>query len=66
MLLFASLLYLHPYGGTHPDHRTLLRRAEARVSALRADVLRQKAAAPPEVLSDDLAAQFEAIRKQNA
>jgi H/ACA ribonucleoprotein complex subunit 3 len=53
-LLFQSLLYVHPYGGVHPAHPTLLRRAEARCSALRDDVKLPKAAARPDVLSDAL------------
>ncbi len=39
VLLFQSLLGVHPYGGTHPKLPTLLRRAEARHTILRDDVI---------------------------
>ena len=38
VMLFSSLLCVHPFGGTHPSLATLLRRAEARHSVLTADV----------------------------
>lgn len=60
-LLFASLLYVHPYGGVHPKHGTLLRRAEARVSVLDGAVLRPKVAADPRVLDDGLRDYFAAV-----
>lgn len=60
-LLFASLLYVHPYGGVHPKHATLMRRAEARVSVLAAGVTRPKVAADPRVLDDGLRDYFAAV-----
>jgi tRNA A-37 threonylcarbamoyl transferase component Bud32 len=54
VLLFQSLLYVHPYGGVHPAHKTMLRRAESRVSALRLDVKLPKVADPIGILPDDL------------
>lgn len=54
VLLFQSLLFVHPYGGVHPAHPTLLRRAEARCSALDPAVKLPRAAASPEVLPDAL------------
>lgn len=60
-LLFASLLYVHPYGGVHPKHGTLLRRAEARVSVLDRAVIRPKVAADPRVLDDGLRDYFAAV-----
>lgn len=54
VLLFSSLLYVHPYGGVHPDYPTLLRRAEAKQSILRPEVKRPKSAIVPEILPDDL------------
>ncbi len=53
VLLFSSLLYVHPFGGTHASFPTILRRAEARVSALRSDVKLPKTAARLDVLDDD-------------
>ena len=38
VLLFSSLLYVHPFGGIHKKFATPLRRAEARYSVLRPDV----------------------------
>ncbi len=61
VLLFGSLLYVHPYGGTHPTLRTPLRRAEARHSILRADVRYPRAALPFAILPDALLAWFEAV-----
>ena len=54
VMLFASLLYAHPYGGMHPSIPTLLRRAEARHSVLRADVVYPRAAVSYRILPDDL------------
>ncbi len=53
VLLFSSLLYVHPYGGAHPSYPTMLRRAEARHSVLRGDVKLPHAAQRPHVLGDD-------------
>jgi hypothetical protein len=61
VLLFASLLYVHPYGGVHPAHATLLARAHARVSVLAAGVKLPGVAAPPHVLPDDLLHWFHGI-----
>lgn len=38
VMFFQSLLYVHPYGGVHPDYSTFLRRAEDRCSIMRDDV----------------------------
>lgn len=54
VLLFSSLLYVHPFGGTHAKLGTLLRRAEARHSVLESDVTLPRLAASPAVLPDDL------------
>lgn len=58
VMLFASLLFVHPYGGAHASYRTLLRRAEARHSILRGDVKLPHAALRPDVLADDALAWF--------
>lgn len=54
VMLFTSLTYVHPYGGTHAQYPTLLRRAEARHSVMRPDVTYPKAAVPFGILPDDL------------
>ncbi len=61
VLLFSSLLYVHPYGGVHPAYATLLARAQARVSVLRAGVKRPVVASPPRVLPDALLHWFHGI-----
>jgi hypothetical protein len=53
VMLFASWLYVHPFGGTHPKWGTLLRRAEARHSVLRDDVVLPRVAASWKTLPDD-------------
>lgn len=61
VMLFSSLLCVHPFGGTHPSLATLLRRAEARHSALKADVALPRLAFTPSVLPDELLHWFEAV-----
>lgn len=58
VLLFSSLACVHPYGGSHPSFPTMLRRAEARHSVLRADVKLPASSFRPDVLSDDVLAFF--------
>jgi len=53
VMLFASLLFVHPFGGAHASYSTMLRRAEARHSVLRGDVKLPHSATRPEVLPDD-------------
>ena len=61
VLLFASLLYVHPFGGSHPAHATMLRRAEARCSVLQPTVKLPLTAVRPDVLPDDALAWFERV-----
>lgn len=61
VLLFQSLLYVHPYGGVHPKLPTMLRRAEARVSVMRPEVKYPKAALPFALLTDELLAWLEPL-----
>lgn len=61
VLLFRSLLYVHPYGGVHPTLPTLLRRAEARHSVMRPDVQYPKAADSWRILPDALVDWFAGI-----
>lgn len=53
VLLFASLTYTHPFGGTHPSLRTPLRRAEARHSVFQSDVVLPRSALKLTALHDD-------------
>ncbi len=61
VLLFGSLLYVHPFGGSHPSHATMLRRAEARCSVLQPSVKLPGAAIRPEVLPDEALLWFERV-----
>ena len=61
VLLFSSLLYVHPFGGIHKKYATPLRRAEARHSVLRADVTYPRHAVHYRVLPDDALAWFERV-----
>ena len=58
-MLFKSLLLIHPYGGNHKSIRTLLERAQKRVSVFNRDVPYPKIALSPDLLTDDLAGVFE-------
>lgn len=66
VLLFQSLLSVHPFGGTHAKLATLLRRAEARHSILRADVTPPRTAVPAKVLPDDVLHWFHAVFEKDA
>lgn len=66
VMAFSSLLFVHPFGGAHASQPTLLRRAEARISALRPDVKRPAFAAKPEILGDDALAWFERVFEKDA
>ena len=61
VLLFTSLVFVHPYGGAHASYPTMLRRAEARHSILRGDVKLPHAAMRPDVLPDDALAWFTSV-----
>lgn len=67
VMFFASLLYVHPFGGTHATLPTPLRRAEARHSVLKPDVTLPRVAAPWTTLSDDalhyFAGHFDDVRR---
>lgn len=61
VLLFASLLAVHPFGGVHPAHPTIPRRAQARVSIFDPAVTRPKAARDPATLPERLSDYFRAV-----
>jgi hypothetical protein len=58
VLLFQALCGVHPYGGVHGTLPTLMRRAEARHSVLRGDVMLPKTTRPLAALPDALRADF--------
>ncbi|MBL8953912.1 MAG: hypothetical protein JNK82_24255 [Myxococcaceae bacterium] len=63
VLLFSSLLYVHPFGGVHPKLPTLLRRAQAGHSVLESDVLFPKSAVHWRVLPDEVLHHFTRVFK---
>ena len=54
VLLFKSLLQVHPYGGVHRQHKSLQARASAQVSILNSSVKLPPRTRPVETLSDGL------------
>ena len=66
VMLFTSLLFVHPFGGAHASYPTMLRRAEARHSVLRGDVKLPHAATRPDVLPDDVLAWFTKVFDRDA
>ncbi|MCP4428194.1 MAG: hypothetical protein GY803_27210 [Chloroflexi bacterium] len=61
VLLVKSLLQVHPYGGTHKRHKSLVARAGAKVSVLDTAVTYPQTARPLNALSDDLKRQIHLI-----
>jgi hypothetical protein len=61
VMLFSSLLSVHPFGGVHPSLGTLLRRAEARHSLFQRDVKLPRSATAPTVLPDDAQHWFRSV-----
>ena len=61
VLLFSSLLYVHPYGGAHASYPTMLRRAEARHSVLRGDVKLPLSSVRYDALPDDALSWFHEV-----
>ena len=54
VLLIKSLLQIHPYGGTHTQHKSLQARSQAGLTILDPTVKYPTNARHPETLSDDL------------
>jgi hypothetical protein len=48
------LLQVHPYGGAHQQHKSLMARAQAQISVLDPSVTYPQTARQPDTLSDDL------------
>ncbi|MCA9938564.1 MAG: hypothetical protein KC418_07980 [Anaerolineales bacterium] len=61
VLLVKSLLQVHPFGGVHPQHKTLPARIGAGVTILSPDVTYPRRARPVETLSDDLLHHLDAV-----
>lgn len=61
VLLFKSLLLVHPYGGTHKGHKNIIARATHRVTVFHPDVIYPTIAIGPDMLDDDLAHSFDLI-----
>ena len=59
VLFFKALLLTHPYGGIHPQIRLLPHRAQQKISVFHPDVTYPKIAHAPELLSDELANEFQ-------
>ena len=64
VLLFKSLLLVHPYGGVHPQVRTLAARAQKRLTVLDPEVTYPQIALPPDILTDELGEVFTGYFKQ--
>ena len=64
VLLFMSLLYLHPYGGVHKKIRSFVERATAGVTIFNPEVRYPKSAIPYERLSDELLQYFHNVFEQ--
>ena len=61
VLLFRALVLAHPYGGTHPQLKTLTARAGAGVTVFDPAVTYPKVGLHPATLSDDLMHHFQRI-----
>lgn len=61
VLMYKTLLKSHPYGGTHPQHKTLQARATANISVLHPSVTYPKAARPPTVLDEAMLAHLRRV-----
>ncbi|GAB4161181.1 MAG: hypothetical protein Fur0021_34090 [Candidatus Promineifilaceae bacterium] len=64
VLLVKSLLQVHPYGGVHHVHKTLMARAHAGITILSPEVTYPQRARPIETLSDDLLHQLQIVFAQ--
>ncbi|MBX3055786.1 MAG: hypothetical protein KF770_04865 [Anaerolineae bacterium] len=53
VLLVKTLLGIHPYGGAHPQHKTIMARAQARISIWQPSVTRPANSLPLDTLSDE-------------
>lgn len=61
VIMFRSLLLVHPYGGVHPKINQLTERAERKITAFDKDVRYPQFALNREILSDELLEYFEQL-----
>ncbi len=61
VMLFKSLLLVHPFGGTHKGLRQLTARAAQRITVFDPGVTYPRIALSPDVLNDDLAEAFHKV-----
>ena len=61
VMLFKSLLLVHPYGGTNKDYKQITARAKHRVTVFDPRVTYPKIAIAPDLLDDTLAHTFDQI-----
>lgn len=65
VMLFSSLLLVHPYGGTHKKYDRLPERAKRKITVFDPSVTYPKVALHPDVLSDDMADTFDRYFTKN-
>jgi len=64
VMLFRSLLLIHPYGGTHPRIDDLPNRALKRITVFDKGVIYPAVGLPPDLISDDLLQVFSRYFKE--
>jgi len=64
VMFFKSLLFVHPYGGTHKTHQTLYDRAQNKIIVFDKNVIYPKMGLNPNCLNDELLNFFETIFKK--
>lgn len=65
VMLFKSLLLVHPFGGTHKTLNRILTRAQKKVTVFNHEVIYPKMAISPDILTDDLAHTFDTYFTKN-
>jgi serine/threonine protein kinase len=61
VMLFRSLLFVHPYGGIHRSVKNTFQRIQQRITVFHKDVIYPKIGLPPDSLGDELLDYFEAV-----
>lgn len=64
VLLVKTLIGAHPYGGTHPQHKSLIARAQAGITLADSGVIYPPNARPLESLSDELLHEMQRVFAQ--
>lgn len=65
VMLFKSLLLVHPFGGTHKTLNRILTRAQRKLTVFSPQVIYPKMAFSPDILTDDLANTFDKYFTKN-